>query len=82
MGKGFRLWHKWLCFSLHPWSLFVVGEQFLKFAVTLWHVQGRDELRLESVLQAATCGAENARESEDYFGRVFDGNAGSGSWPS
>ena len=39
-------------------------------------MQGRDKLRLESV-QAATCGAENARESEDYFGRFFYGGAGS-----
>jgi hypothetical protein len=33
-------------------------------------MQGRNKLRLESV-QAATCGTENARESEDYFGRFF-----------
>lgn len=40
-------------------------------------MQGRDKLRLESV-QAATCGTENAREREDYFGRFFYGGAGSG----
>jgi hypothetical protein len=43
-------------------------------------MQGRDKFRLESVLQAATCGTEKTGESEDYFGRIFDGDAGSGSW--
>ena len=43
-------------------------------------MQGRDELRLESVLQAATCGMEKTRESEDRFGRFFDCDAGSSSW--
>jgi hypothetical protein len=37
----------------------------------------RDELRLESVLQAATCGRENARESEEHFGGNIDDSAGS-----
>jgi hypothetical protein len=32
----------------------------------------RSLLRLESVLQAATCGTENVRESEDIIGRNFD----------
>jgi hypothetical protein len=40
-------------------------------------MQGRDRLRLKSV-PAATCGTENARESEDYFVRSFDGDVGSG----
>jgi hypothetical protein len=50
------------------------GDQFLKFAVTIGDMQGRDKLRLESV-QAATCGTENARESEEYFGGFFYGSA-------
>jgi len=54
------------------------GEQFLKTRCNNRGMQDRDDVRLESVLQAATCGTENTRESEDYFGRVFYGGAGSG----
>ena len=56
-------------------------KQFLEYAGTLGNMQGRDKLRLESV-QAAPCGAENAREGEDYFGRFLDGYDGSRSWLS
>ena len=37
----------------------------------------RCPLRLESVLLAATCGAEEARESEDSFAGTFSVGAGS-----
>jgi hypothetical protein len=75
-GKGLRVVAQMTVLQLPLVEARESGEQFLKFAVTIGAMQGRDKLRLESV-QAATCGAENARDSEDYFGRFFYGSAGS-----
>jgi hypothetical protein len=67
--------------DLAIWLAMIAGKVVLCFCVlkkTVLVSRVRGRLRLKSVLPAATCGTENAREGEEYFVRDFDGGVGSG----
>jgi hypothetical protein len=67
--------------DLAIWIALIAGQVILCLCIfekTVPVSRVRSPLRLESVLQAATCGMEKACESEDRFVRDFDGGFGSG----
>src|SRR6478735_7694180 len=62
--------------DLAIWIALIAGQVVLCLCIFEKKVlvsRAYSPLRLESVLQAATCGMENARESEDHFVRDFGG---------
>lgn len=66
--------------DLAIWMMLIAGQVILCLCIFEKNVlvsRVRSRLRLKSVLQAATCGAEKARESEDIVGRSLDVGAGS-----
>jgi len=61
--------------DLAIWMIMTAGKVAHRLCIFKKNVlvsRVRSLLRLESVLQAATCGMENARESEDIIGRNVD----------